>query len=250
MLAPRIDRIEKMTETTSALGLKPKWLTFDCYGTLIQWDEGLLAAVEQILSRRSRARVEAATLIKVYDKHEHTLEAEKPHRSFRSVADEALSRAMAELGLSYDVSDIEILTSRISSMPPFPEVVGALGDLKRQGFKLCIISNTDDDIIAGNVAQLGGPIDRVVTAQQARAYKPSPQIFAHAYQALGVDKDQIVHVCASPHLDLAAARDIGFRCIWIDRGTGRKPPEDYAPDRTFPTLDRAPAFFQSIGWGS
>jgi 2-haloacid dehalogenase len=239
-----------MTETPNALGLKPQWLTFDCYGTLIQWDEGLLAAVEQILFRRSGARVEAAALIELYDKHEHALEAEQPHRSFRSVAGEALSRAMAELGLSYNSSDIEILTSRISSMPPFPEVVGALGDLKRQGFKLCIISNTDDDIIAGNVAQLGGPIDRVVTAQQARAYKPSPQIFAHAYQTLGVDKDQIVHICASPHLDLAAARDIGFRSIWIDRGTGRKAAADYAPNRTFSTLDYVPAFFQSLGWES
>jgi len=178
------------------------------------------------------------------------LEVEKLHRSFRSVAGEALSKAMAELGLSYDVSDIEILTSRISSMPPFPEVVAALGDLKRQGFKLCIISNTDDDIIAGNVAQVEGSIDRVVTAQQAWAYKPSPQIFAHAYQTLGVDKDQIVHICASPHLDLAAARDIGFRAIWIDRGTGRKPPADHAPDRTFSTLASVPALFQSLGWGS
>jgi 2-haloacid dehalogenase len=245
----RAFEIENMTETANALGLKPEWLTFDCYGTLIQWDEGLLAAVEQILSRRSGPRVDAATLIAVYDKHEHALEAEKPYRSFRSVAGEALSRAMAELGLAYDVSDVEILTSRISQMPPFPEVVGALGALKRQGFKLCIVSNTDDDIIAGNVAQLGGHIDRVVTAQQARAYKPSPQIFAHAWRTLGVDKEQIVHICASPHLDLAAARDIGFRCLWIDRGTGRKPPADYAPDRTFPTLDRAPAFFQSLGWG-
>ncbi len=157
---------------------------------------------------------------------------------------------MAELGLSCDVSDVEILTSRISSMPPFPEVVGALGALKRQGFKLCIISNTDDDLIAGNVAQLGGHIDRVVTAEQARAYKPSPLIFAHACRTLGVDKDEIVHICASPHLDLAAARDIGFRCIWIDRGTGRKPPADYAPNRTFATLDSAPALFQSLGWGS
>ena len=229
-------------------GSKPEWLTFDCYGTLIQWDEGLLAAVRTILAKQTHSNIDAATLIRIYDKHEHRLEEERPHKSFRTVAGTGLRLAMEELGLSCDASDIEILTASISKMPPFPEVVGALGALKGQGFKLCIISNTDDDIIAGNVAQLGGHIDRVITAQQAQAYKPSRQTFAHAHRALGVTKDEIVHICASPHLDLAAARDIGFRCIWIDRGTGRKPLPDYTPNEIFPTLDRVLAYFKSIGW--
>ena len=228
---------------------RPAWLTFDCYGTLIQWDEGLLAAVREILRTKQGTEVEPAKLLEVYDRHEHALEQTAPHRSFRQVAGDGLRLALEELGLHSDEGDAEVLTSRISAMPPFPEVVDTLRQLKGLGYRLCIVSNTDDDIIAGNVAQLGGHIDRIVTAQQARAYKPSPQIFAHAWQTLGVDKDHIVHICASPHLDLAAARDIGFRCLWIDRRTGRKPPADYAPDRTFPTLDRAPAFFQSLGWG-
>ena len=133
-------------------------------------------------------------------------------------------------------------------MPPFPETVAALGQLKAQGFSLCIISNTDDDIIAGNVAQLGGHIDPVITAQQASAYKPSRTIFDYAHQALGVTKDDVVHICASPHLDLVAARDMGFRCVWIDRGTGRKPLPDYTPDEVFPTLDQVPLRFRSLGW--
>jgi 2-haloacid dehalogenase len=230
-------------------GRKPTWLTFDCYGTLIQWDEGLVAAVEKILSKRG-ATVDARALIHIYDKHEHELEARRPHRLFKDVAGAALASAMAELELPSSPDDIEILTGSISAMPPFPEVVGALRDLKRQGFRLCIISNTDDAIIAGNVAQLGGHIDRVVTAEQAGAYKPSRQIFEHAHRALQVTKDDIVHVCASPHLDLVAARDLGFRCIWIDRGTGRKPPPDYVPNAVLPTLDRVPDLFASIGWGA
>ena len=117
------------------------------------------------------------------------------------------------------------------------------------GFRLCIVSNTDDDIIAGNVAQLGGSVDRVVTAQQARAYKPSRRIFEFAHGALGVAKEDVVHICASPHLDLAAARDMNFRCIWIDRGSGRKPLPDYTPDAVFPTLDRVPEAFRQWGWG-
>ncbi len=155
---------------------------------------------------------------------------------------------MLDCGLSYDPGDREVLTSAISRMPPFPEVIDALKALKRQGFEICIVSNTDDDIIAGNVAQLGGVIDRVVTAGQAQAYKPSRLIFSHAHNSLGVGPDQVVHICASPHLDHAAARDMGFRCIWIDRGTGRRMLPDYVPDRTFPTLAEVPAFFEGLGW--
>ena len=229
-------------------GKKPVWLTFDCYGTLIQWDEGLVAVVEKILSKHKGRGVDAHTLVEVYDRYEHQLEQPPPHKSFRTVASESLRMAMQELGLDYVAADIEILTSSISRMPPFPEVVGALRELKSMGFKLCIISNTDDDIIAGNVAQMGGHIDRVITAQQAHAYKPSRKIFAYAHSALGLTKDDVCHICASPLLDLAAARDIGFRCIWIDRGTGRMPLSDYTPNAVFPTLDQVPDFFRSIGW--
>ncbi len=229
-------------------GKRPEWLTFDCYGTLIQWDEGLLKAVETILAKQHDTKVDAATLIRVYDKYEHALEERKPHRSFRSVAGNGLKMAMNELGLSYEPADIEILTSSISKMPPFPEVVQALADLKKMGFKLCIISNTDDDIIAGNVAQMGGYIDKVITAQQASWYKPNRQIFEYAHSKLGVVKDDILHICASPHLDLAAARDMNFRCIWIDRGTGRKPLPDYTPNAVFERLDHVSPFLTGASW--
>ena len=229
-------------------GSKPEWLTFDCYGTLIQWDEGLLAAVNQILAKQSKTTVEADRLIEVYDKYEHELEQAPPHQKFRDVAGTGLELAMKELGLKYEASDIDVLTYGISRMPPFPEVPGALGELKSMGFNLCIISNTDDDIIAGNVAQLGGHIDRVISAEQARAYKPSRKIFECAHSALGVSLDDVVHICASPHLDLAAAREMGFRWIWIDRGTGRRPLKDYIPNEVLPTLDRVPRLFQEMGW--
>ncbi len=229
-------------------GSRPKWLTFDCYGTLIQWDEGLLAAVNAILAKQTTKSVDADTLIEVYDKYEHELEQTPPHRSFRDVAGTGLEMAMKELGLTYQPSDIEILTSGISKMPPFPEVQKALADLKAMGHSLCIISNTDDAIIAGNVAQMGGHIDRVITAEQAQAYKPSRKTFEHAHTQLGVDKADVVHICASPHLDLAAVREMKFRCVWINRGTGRKPLPDYTPDEEFPTLDQVPRLFKRLGW--
>ncbi|MBV8652672.1 MAG: haloacid dehalogenase type II [Alphaproteobacteria bacterium] len=232
-------------------GRRPEWLTFDCYGTLIQWDEGLVDVMERILARREWAGFDAPVmrrLMAAYDRHEHRLEQSTPHRSFRIVAAEALRLALAECGLAADDSDVETLTASISAMPPFPEVVETLAALKAAGFRLCIISNTDDAIIAGNVAQLGGAIDRVVTAEQARAYKPSRRIFEHAYEVLGTAASNVVHVCASPHLDLAAARELGFRCVWVDRGTGRAGLPGYAPDATVASLDRVPPLFRDAGW--
>ncbi|TCL75907.1 haloacid dehalogenase type II [Rhizobium sp. BK251] len=228
-------------------GDRPTWLTFDCYGTLIQWDEGLLAAMDRILSAKE-GDIDQDAFIKVYDWHEHELEKQRPHRSFKDVTAQALALAMDEFGLPFDPADAEMLTSSIGSMPPFPEVVETLGMLSAAGFRLAIISNTDNAIIAGNVAQLGGFVDRVITAEQAQAYKPSPQIFLHAWEMLGIDSDQLVHICASPHLDHAAARELGFRTIWVDRGTGRKQLSDYRPNRIVPTLDKVPGIFAAAGW--
>lgn len=228
---------------------RPQWLTFDCYGTLIQWDEGLQAAVGRILAATPQQHTSTpAQFLRVYDEHEHRLERTPPHMSFADIARESLRLTMRDLDLAYRPEDARLLTDSISAMPPFPEVVATLATLKRAGFRLCIISNTDDAIIAGNVAQLGGHIDRVVTAEQAGAYKPSRRIFAHAYGSMGVTPDDVVHICASPHLDHAAARDIGFRCVWIDRGTGRQPLPDYRPDATVSTLDKVPSLFQQAGW--
>ncbi len=228
-------------------GNRPSWLTFDCYGTLIQWDEGLLAAMNEILSAKG-GDIDQPAFIAVYDRYEHELEEQRPHRSFKQVTALALELAMKEFGLPFDGADADLLTSSIGRMPPFPEVVATLGKLKAAGFRLAIISNTDDAIIAGNVAQLGGFIDQVITAEQAEAYKPSPQIFRHAWKTLGIDMNDLVHICASPHLDLVAARELGFRAIWVDRGTGRKPLSDYRPNEIVPTLDKVPAIFAAKGW--
>ena len=227
---------------------RPHWLTFDCYGTLIQWDEGLKAVVEKMLSDKGGHAVDAAKLIEVYDRHEHRLEQTPPHRSFRELSTLGLQLVLAELGLPSQSEDSQRLAAAIPNMPPFAEVVDTLALLKALGFKLCIVSNTDDAIIAGNVAQLGGHIDRVITAQQAGAYKPAPRLFDYAHEQLGVTRDEVVHICASPTLDHTAARDMGFRCVWIDRGTGRQLLPDYRPDAILSSLDQVLPLFKSLGW--
>jgi 2-haloacid dehalogenase len=227
---------------------RPEWLTFDCYGTLIQWDEGLKAVAAQILRDKGDHSIDVEHLIGVYDRHEHQLEQTPPHRSFRHLSTLGLQLAMEELGLASSAEDSQRLAAAIPKMPPFPEVIDTLARLRAMGFKLCIVSNTDDDIIAGNVAQLGGHIDRVITAQQAGAYKPNPRLFDYAHEQLGVSRDQVVHICASPMLDHTAARDMQFRCVWIDRGTGRQLLPDYRPDAILSTLDQVVPLFESFGW--
>jgi 2-haloacid dehalogenase len=226
---------------------RPVWLTFDCYGTLIQWDEGLKAAVREILANKAET-INTDRLLAAYDRHEHRIEQAEPNRRFVDIASEALALAMAEFGATASKRDAETLTATISEMPPFPEVVETLATLKNGGHRLCIISNTDDAMIAGNVAQLGGHIDRVVTAEQAGAYKPSHRIFEHAHKLLGVTREDVVHICASPHLDLVATQALGLRAIWIDRGTGRRPIGGYTPEAVLPTLEGIPHLFSKIGW--
>ena len=221
-------------------GTRPAWLTFDCYGTLTQWDEGLVAVVSDILAGHGQSNPDVAAFLSIYDGYEHAAEQATPFRDFKTVSAEALERTMADLGLQFRTSDAEMLVSRIAAFPPFPEVSETLARFKAMGYRLCVISNTDDDLIAGNIGQMGGHIDRVITAEQAGAYKPSAKTFAHAHRTLGVTPAEVVHICASPHLDLAAARDIGFRCIWVDRGTARKPLPDYVPDATVPSLEPVP----------
>jgi 2-haloacid dehalogenase len=239
-----------MESTMSTDIPRPRWLTFDCYGTLIQWDEGLLDCVRQLLKRKGQADLDAGRFIEVYDGHEHRLEQTPPHRSFAEISRLSMSLTLQELGMNNEPGDAEQLIQRIGHMPPFPEVLATLKWLKDQGFMLCIVSNTDDAIIAGNVAQLGGHIDRVITAQQAQAYKPDHQLFLHAHQHLGVAVEEVLHVCASPHLDLEAAKGMGFRCVWIDRGTKRKPLPDYTPDATLSNLAQVPDYLRDKGWAN
>lgn len=229
-------------------GSRPEWLTFDCYGTLIQWDEGVIAAIRHILDRHERADIAIPELLADYDEREHKLEQSVPFKKFREVVAMSLMESLKAFNVQSDLDDVEALVSRISTMPPFPEVVESLKMLKTLGYKLCIVSNAEDSIIAGNVAQLAGTIDRVITAEQAEAYKPSQTIFNYAYSQLGVDASKVVHICASPVLDLAAARDLGFRCVWIDRNTGRRPPSDYVPNVILPNLHAVPHVLSSMGW--
>lgn len=135
-------------------------------------------------------------------------------------------------------------------MPPFPEVPATLRLLKEAGFRLCVVSNTDDAIIAGNVAQLGpaGTVDRVVTAEQAGAYKPRREIFEHAWRTIGAGPDDLCHICASPHLRSGRGPRPAVPVRVGGPRHGTEPLPDYAPDAVIPALDAVPLLLASAGW--
>jgi 2-haloacid dehalogenase len=145
---------------------------------------------------------------------------------------------MAETGYEATPGDQDVLLSILQRIPPHPEVPAVLTQL-RATYKLAIISNTDDDLIAGTVAAIGTPIDFVITAQQARAYKPDHQLFMHAYATMGVTKDETIHVGMGQFTDLKVCHELGIRSVWIDRA-GEPRNADWTPDAVLSDLAGLP----------
>ncbi len=221
-----------------AFSPRPKAISFDCYGTLIDWDRGMLAAVTQILVRHGHMNISPDEFLAAYDRIEHRMEQERPLRSFKTIAALALGETLQALRVPYAAEDASLLVASIRAMRPFPEVSAVLETLGRR-YTLAIISNADDDVIAENVRSLGAPIDCVITAQQAKAYKPSHAIFNYAYQVLGVRSEEVVHVAASKNLDVRACRELGVRCIWINRRGDVADPR-FPPDHVLTDLCDVP----------
>jgi 2-haloacid dehalogenase len=167
-----------------------------------------------------------------------TQQQRPPFRSYKSVLRSSLDEALTEAGYTATLDDQETLLSILWRMEPHPEVPAALDRLHMR-YRLAIISNTDDDLIAGKVATIGAPIDFVVTAQQAQAYKPDHRLFLHAYSAMGVTKDETVHVGMGQFTDLKVCHELGIRSVWIDQA-GESPNPDWPPDAVLHDLSGLP----------
>lgn len=196
-----------------------KVITFDFYGTLVQWHEAVEAGFAEILRRHKRfdAPRQIASMLHDFHTEGRRLRDTPPWRPYRDVLRESIGFAMEKAGLKPDSADIEGMIARLSNIPAHPEVPAALAELKKK-YRLAAISNTDDDIIAGSVPNLGVPLDAVITAQQAQAYKPDPRLFRHAHKVLGVELHEVVHVAMSQALDMAVCKALGIRAVWVDRG--------------------------------
>jgi 2-haloacid dehalogenase len=217
----------------------PSVITFDFYGTLVQWHETLQAAFVEILRRHGRPEQQAAALAHAFHEEGRRLRDTPPWQPYRQVLRDSVVFAMAQVGLTASAADIDGLIERLSRIPAHPDVPPALAALKKR-YRLAAISNTDDDLIAGSLPSLGLDLDTVVTAQQAQAYKPDPRLFQHAHKALGVTPADVIHIAASQPLDMAVCRVLGIRAFWVNR-RGEKAEEQYKPFTEVTTVAEAAA---------
>jgi 2-haloacid dehalogenase len=213
-------------------------LTFDCYGTLIDWERGILGALQPWMARSS-STASPEVILRSYIQHEARLELQ-PWMPYREVLRGAM-RAMAnDFALPLKPGEEDTLSDSLSSWPPFPDTVAALQRLSTR-FKLVILSNTDDSLFRETQKHLQVQFAEIVTAEQVRCYKPGHAHFHEALRRLNVPAERILHIAQSLYHDHGPARQLGFHTAWINRpsllpGTGLAPDADAKPHLTCPDL--------------
>jgi 2-haloacid dehalogenase len=201
-------------------------VTFDAYATLINFE--LAPTTLKVLA--DRLDLDGLDVDEFLDdfrvmRFQAVLEAYRP---YHEILHSSLRNAMRLHGLEYRESDGDALVEAVPTFGPWPEVPDALRALKKK-YEIAIISNTDDNLIARNVENIGVEFDYVITAQQAKAYKPDRQTFEYAFQTMDVDPSQVIHVAQGWEYDHIPTRDLGLkRRVWINR-YGRRGSSDYQP---------------------
>ncbi|HET7095325.1 MAG TPA: haloacid dehalogenase type II [Thermomicrobiales bacterium] len=212
----------------------PTWITFDCYDTLVEFP------IDDVTRPILGPRADDIALDDFFRDFEairfqRTL---GPYLPYRDLLRQTLAAAMGRFGLPYADADGNALVAAIPTFGPFPDAPPALERLRRR-CKLAIVSNTDDDIVAANARRIGVPLDAVITAEQARAYKPSPAVFAHVLQTLGCSKDDVLHVAQGFDYDIMPTHDLGWNRVWINR-YGKTGDPAFGPYHELPDLSGLP----------
>src|SRR5947207_263813 len=189
-------------------------LTFDCYGTLIDWESGLWEALHPILAEH-RVSLGAERALELYGELESAAE-QGAYRTYRDVLRTVLEGLGARLGFAPTPLELARLSESVKDWPAFPDSGPALEALK-QKYHLAIISNIDDDLFAASAPRLRVSFDWVITAQQARSYKPSTNNFRLALERIGLPREKILHVAQSLYHDIAPAKTMGLATVWVNR---------------------------------
>ena len=208
-----------------------RWATFDCYGTLIDWNGGIGGVLERLFGAEH-----TPDLLARYHRLEPEVQAEA-YRSYAEVLTLTLERLVSETGLSIPEGESGALVHSLPGWPPFREVPGVLAELRERGWNLAILSNTDRALIVESEKSLGVPIDLIVTAEDVGSYKPVHGHWDRFFELTTADREHHVHVGASLFHDVAPARELGLKIIWINR-LGEEPGPE--PDRELPDLSRLP----------
>jgi 2-haloacid dehalogenase len=218
-------------------------LTFDCYGTLINWEEGILACLHRILSAHGKD-TDDANILQLYGDFEARVE-QGDYRRYREVLQSVVRQFGEQLGFAPTDQEANALPESLKAWKPWPDTVAALREL-RSRFQLAIISNVDDDLFAATKPQLGVEFNQVITAQQAAAYKPSLKIFELALSRVGVPANRILHVGQSLYHDVLPAQSLGLATVWVNRpsartGVGAVKAVEGRPDLQVSSLAELPA---------
>jgi 2-haloacid dehalogenase len=202
-----------------------RWATFDCYGTLIDWDGGMRAVFARVFGE-DRADEQLAR----YHDVEPVLEADGS-RTYREV----LTDAMRELGAPDE--HVDALARSLPTWRPFPEVQAALTDARGRGWKLAILSNTDRDFIEASMERLGVPFEIAIVASEIGSYKPGHRHWLAFFEQTGAARKRHVHVAQSYFHDVVPATELGLKSIWVNRRGERHDPP---PTRELRDLTRLP----------
>ena len=213
-------------------------LTFDCYGTLIDWEAGILAALRPPLAAHGIQAPDDA-LLEAFARHEAEVEA-GPYQRYRDVLASVLTAMLDHRGAEASSEEAATFGGSVVDWPAFPDSAAALARLHDR-FRLGVITNCDDDLFAASQAKLGVEFDWVVTAQQSKRYKPNPRGFELMFERVGIPPSRILHVAQSLYHDHVPAKRLGLSTVWVDRrgdrpGSGATPPADATPDLAVPDM--------------
>lgn len=214
-------------------------LTFDCYGTLIDWERGILEALDAVLGPAARDSGVDDDRLERFGSLEAAAQA-GPFRPYRQVLREVALGYGRSLGVVVSEKRAAAFAESVGRWPPFPDTGPSLRRFASR-YRLCVVSNVDDDLFRGSAVQLGVGFEHVVTAEQVRAYKPDHAHFHEVMERLGLPPHRILHVAQSLFHDIRPANELGLPCVWVNRragraGAGATPPARAVPDFEVPDL--------------
>jgi 2-haloalkanoic acid dehalogenase type II len=217
-------------------------LTFDCYGTLIDWETGILAVLKP-WAARNRLDASDDALLEAFGRHETGVQQANPGMLYRDILRRVQRAVAKDFAVAPSDADADALGTSIGDWPAFPDSVASLAYLK-QHYKLVILSNVDNASFAHSNARLRVAFDAIFTAEDIGSYKPDPRNFRYMLDrlgAMGVARVDILHTAQSLYHDIPPAKELGLATNWINRrhaktGEGATPPSDVRPDFDFPSL--------------
>ena len=206
-----------------------RWATFDCYGTLVDWNAGIRGELDRLFGSS-----EGEQLLSRYHVVEPQIQDEHPEWSYREVMAAVLARLASETGVTLPTGEDDALGRSLPSWPVFPEVPAALAEARRRGWNLFALSNSDRDLIDASLDAIGVPFGGAIVASEIGSYKPAHGHWRAFYDTTGADRDRHVHVAQSHFHDIVPAHELGISSVWINRLGEQGEP---APTRELPSLE-------------